>query len=264
MGSMGLGMNEVPSLALAFGMGLLSFLSPCVLPLMPGYITFISGVSLSDLEAGENGGKWKRLRPVILCSLAFILGLCVVLMGLGALGMMASASMHSDWAKDYSRLRHTYFPLVAGVIVIILGIHMTGLWRIKALYQEKRVEGGKGGTIPRAFLLGIAFAFGWSPCTGPVLLGIWTYAATRSNSLHALALMALYSLGLSIPIFLTAIATEQFFDAFDRIKKHFRKIEVTSGVLLILFGIIILFPPLKGPFFMFIQSILPEALQTVG
>jgi cytochrome c-type biogenesis protein len=254
------GFQQAPGLLFAFGMGVLSFFSPCVLPLIPGYISFMSGVSLTELEAG-GANKWQRLRPVALTSLAFIVGLAVVYMGLGLLGSLAAEAFRTgegEWGRGFARIK-PWLTRGGGLIVIVLGLHMTGLFRIKALYQEKRFQGGEGGTIPRAFMLGIAFAFGWAPCTGPVIGAIWTYAATSGNPAKAFLLMVLYTAGLSIPIFITGLATRQFFVVFDKVKHHFRKIEIGSGVLLVVVGLLMMFPALMNPVKDLLYWLLPRA-----
>lgn len=263
-----MGIQEAPGFAIAFVMGLLSFFSPCVLPLIPGYISFMSGVSLSELEkeAGEGESRLKTLMPVILSSLAFIVGLGVVYMSLGVLGALAVEAMKAgegDWARTMATIKPK-LTFAGGLLVVALGIHMTGVFRIKSLYQEKRIQSGKGGTLPRAFLLGIAFAFGWAPCTGPIIASIWMYAATGDSALRSVVLLALYTLGLAIPIFITGIATRQFFSVFDRVKMHFHKIEIGSGVLLIIVGLLMMFPGLMGPVKDLFYYLLPDRFGTLG
>ena len=259
------GLQETPGLGAAFLGGLLSFFSPCVLPLIPGYLSFMSGVSLSQLE-GEGDEKARALFPVILASLAFIVGLGLVYMGLGVVAAVAATALKSgegDWGGALATAR-PWLTRAGGAIVVILGIHMTGLFRIKALYQEKRLQPGKGGSTPRAFLLGVAFAFGWAPCTGPIIGSIWLYAATRPEPLTAFLLMGLYTLGLGLPIFLTGIGTRQFFRLFDRVKNHFRKIEIASGLLLIAVGLLMIFPPLLNYLKDLLMLILPDSAALWG
>lgn len=246
--------QQVPSYSTAFVAGLLSFLTPCVLPLVPGYLSFISGVSLSELQARDREDKWKKLMPVIASTLLFILGFTLVFMASGATAFAAGRALN-EYREWLIRL--------AGVVVIVLGLHMAGAFTIKALHQEKRLQGGKGGSLPRAFLLGLAFAFGWTPCLGPILGGIWGLAMRQETVGQALVLMAFYSAGLAIPFFITGIAVDSFFKAFDKIKLHFRKIEIGAGALLVAIGFIMVinrFDYLKLIF----QFILPDQVNLWG
>jgi cytochrome c-type biogenesis protein len=220
-------LQQEVSYAAAFAAGLLSFLTPCVLPLVPGYLSFISGVSLADLQEREEADRWRKLLPVITCTLAFVLGFSLVFIGIGitAHKLIALAPSYKE-----ALIR------VGGVVVIVLGLHMAGAFKIQALYREKRFEGGKGGSLPRAFLLGVAFSFGWTPCVGPILGGILGLAAYQDKTGQALLLMILYSAGMALPFFIAGIAVDSFFKAFDRIKEHFRKIEIGAGVLLVTVG----------------------------
>ena len=224
--------QQAPSYLTAFIAGLLSFLTPCVLPLVPGYISFISGVSLTDLSAPAEEKKAKaRRRAVILSTLVFTVGFSTIFI---LTGLTAYAV-----GQAVAQYRHIVIR-VAGAIVIVLGLHMAGAFRIKALYQEKRFQGGQGGSLPRAFLLGMAFAFGWTPCVGPILGGIWGLAMNQEKLFQALLLMALYSAGLALPFFITGLAVDTFFKAFDRVKHHFRKIEIGAGALLVLIGLMMM------------------------
>jgi len=149
----------------AFVAGFLSFISPCVLPLVPGYISLISGASVEELKEGDS----KLMKTVLLHSVMFILGFTVVFETLGA-----TASWLGQLANDYRK----YLTWVAGILIIIFGIHLMGLFKIKTLYADKRLHSLGGGKSPiGAFLIGFAFAFGWTPCIGPLLSGILTMAA---------------------------------------------------------------------------------------
>jgi cytochrome c-type biogenesis protein len=246
--------QQVPGYLTAFGAGLLSFLTPCVLPLVPGYISFISGVSLSDLENRAEEERWKKLMPVMATTLFFVLGfsLVFIMSGATAFALGQALARYKDWLVRG-----------AGLIIIILGLHMAGAFRIQALYQEKRFQGGKGGSLPRAFVLGIAFAFGWSPCVGPILGGILGLAIREDTVYKALGLMAAYSAGLALPFFITGLAVDSFFKAFDRIKNHFHKIEIGAGALLVIIGLLMVvnrFDYLKHVF----QLILPDSVNLWG
>jgi cytochrome c-type biogenesis protein len=231
--------EENVTLLAAFGAGILSFISPCVLPLIPGYLSFISGLSLDEMRGGPAGGGAAVAvatpphvrRRILLSSLAFILGFSLVFIALGA---SASAIGHFVMAK------RALFGRIAGAVIIIFGLHTMGVLRIEWLYQEKRMQTQRqpGGPFG-ALLVGIAFAFGWTPCIGPILAGILAIAATRSGVGEGVRLLAAYSLGLGVPFFATALAINHFFGALARIRKHYHKIELVSGALLVVIGVLI-------------------------
>jgi cytochrome c-type biogenesis protein len=220
--------------------GLLSFLSPCVLPLMPAYLSFVSGLSLEELrstdpaEAGSAGPD----RAVLRGSLGFIAGFSAIFIGIGA---SATAI-----GRVLTGLRLDVFGLVitpsqiAGVVIVLFGLHLIGVLKIPLLYREQRLQLGGGGGTVQAFLLGAAFAFGWTPCIGPVLAGILTIAAGQETLGQGVFLLALYSLGLGIPFFLTALSLDRFYHVFEHVKRHFRAIEVSSGVLLVGVGVLVM------------------------
>ncbi len=247
--------QEAPGYFAAFTAGFLSFLTPCVLPLVPGYISFISGVSLAELKDADESHDWRTLLPVVSSTLAFVLGFSVVFVSTGAFVYFIGAAM-----AEYK----IWLIRIAGAVIIVFGLHMAGVFKIQALYKEKRMEGTKkGGSLPRAFLLGLAFAFGWTPCVGPILGAILGLASTKDQIGQALILMCLYSAGMAIPFFITGIAVDSFFSAFDKVKHHFRKIEIASGVLLVLIGAVMLtnqFGLLKKLFIM----IIPESMEMWG
>jgi cytochrome c-type biogenesis protein len=226
-------MIENVTLLAAFGAGLLSFISPCVLPLIPGYLSYISGLSLDEMRGtGVATVTPPEVRNrVLLSSLAFILGFSLVFIALGA-----SASAIGQFLMT----RLTIFGRVAGAIIILFGLHTMGLLRIDWLYQEKRVQTSRrpAGFIG-AMLVGIAFAFGWTPCIGPILAGILAVAAAQNTIGQGVRLLAVYSLGLAVPFFCAALAINRFFAAFARIRKHYHFIELTSGALLVIIGILI-------------------------
>jgi cytochrome c-type biogenesis protein len=225
--------QQAPGYLAAFTAGILSFLTPCILPLVPGYISFISGTSLAELQDRNGDAGWSRLFPVVSRTLAFILGFSVVFISTGAFVFYIGEAL-----AGYK----IWLIRGAGLVIIVFGLHMAGVLKIKALYQEKRLDGGnKGGSLSRAFILGFAFAFGWTPCAGPILGAILGLASSKDLISQVLILMSLYSAGLAIPFFITGIAVESFFSAFNRIKNHFRKIEIFSGVLLVIIGAVMLF-----------------------
>jgi cytochrome c-type biogenesis protein len=224
---------ENVTLLAAFGAGLLSFISPCVLPLIPGYLSYISGMSLDEMRGtGVATVAPPEVRNrVLLSSLAFILGFSIVFIALGA-----SATALGQFLMQ----RLTILGRIAGAIIVLFGLHTMGLLRIDWLYQEKRVQTNRR---PAGFfgatLVGIAFAFGWTPCIGPILAGILAIAAAQNTIGQGIRLLAAYSAGLAIPFFAAALAINQFFSAFARIRKHYHVIELASGALLVVIGILI-------------------------
>ena len=222
-------MNGNVTLLAAFAAGFLSFVSPCVLPLIPGYISFVSGISVDEMKA-DTAPSASRLQ-VFLTSLAFVIGFSIVFVALGA---SATAIGKFMFAK---------LPLlskIAGVILIVFGLHTMGVFRLAFLETEKRVHSQRKPAGPLgAMLVGIAFAFGWTPCIGPILGGILAIAGSKNTVSEGITLLAVYSLGLGIPFLLTSLAINQFFSAAKRIRKHYHAVEVTSGVLLIAIGLLI-------------------------
>lgn len=212
--------------------GFLSFLSPCVLPLIPGYLSFISGVSFEDLASRDKATS--HLGKLTINTLFFVIGFSLVFILLGA-----AASGIGGWLRQNLAL----FNKLAGALVFLFGLHVTGLLRIKALNYEKRFNLGavKKKGILGSVLVGIAFAFGWTPCIGPILGSILTLAAQQENSSQGVMLLVFYSAGLGIPFILTALLFNYLIGAFGFVKRHFRAVEVISGGLLMLVGVLIFF-----------------------
>ena len=209
--------------------GLISFLSPCVLPLVPGYVSLISGAGVEELKAQES----QLLRKLMLNSAAFILGFSVVFITLGAI----STEVGQVLAMYKSRL-----SVVAGIVIILFGLHLTGIFKIKALYADARLHSVKGGSTPwGAFIIGFAFAFGWTPCVGPILAVILGFAAAQDSVFKGIILLAVYSLGLAVPFLLTSLGIERFLKFYGRFRVHMHALEVASGVLLIALGGLLLF-----------------------
>lgn len=221
-------MSSAPLPIAAFVAGLVSFLSPCVLPLVPGYVSLISGSSVEELAGREQ----RLMRSVMLHSVMFILGFSIVFIALGA-GATAVGQVVGRY-----RVMLTY---VAGVIIIIFGLHLTGILKINALYADKRLHSVKGSSSPLgAFVVGFAFAFGWTPCIGPILATILTFAAGEDTVGKGMGLLAIYSLGLAVPFLLTSLGVDQFLKFYGRFRRHLHAVEVTSGVLLIVIGALVL------------------------
>jgi cytochrome c-type biogenesis protein len=221
-------MGGVPLIA-AFTAGLVSFLSPCVLPLVPGYISMISGASVQDLkESGDSA----LLRKVLLHSAMFIAGFAVVFISLGA---------SATWLGQILLSRMAVLYKIAGVVIIIFGLHMTGLLKISLLYRDKRFRSAsKAATPGGAFVIGLAFAFGWTPCIGPILAAILAMAASQTTILAGVVLLAIYSAGLAVPFLLTSLGINHFLRFYQRFRAHLHQVEVFGGVVLIVLGAMIL------------------------
>jgi cytochrome c-type biogenesis protein len=226
-------MHSLPLPLAAFLAGILSFLSPCVLPLVPGYVSLISGATVEDLQSDNR----RMLGTVMLHSLTFILGFSVVFIALGAV-----ATSIGQLANEY----HHVLARIAGVIVIIFGLHLTGLLKIKALYADKRLHEVKGGSSAwGSFAVGFAFAFGWTPCIGPILATILVFAGAQETLFKGVFLLAVYSLGLAVPFLLTSLGVDRFLGFYGKFRRHLHTVEVVSGVLLIAVGVLIFMNNLK-------------------
>jgi cytochrome c-type biogenesis protein len=224
-------LNQNVSLLAAFAAGFLSFVSPCVLPLIPGYISFVSGASMEDMRGESVAPSTSRSR-VFLTSLAFVVGFSLVFVALGASATAVGKFM-------FARL--PLFTKIAGVILIIFGLHTMGVFRLAFLDTEKRVHAQRKPAGPfGAMLVGVAFAFGWTPCIGPILGGILAIAGSKNSVWEGVVLLAVYSLGLGIPFLITSLAINQFFGAMKRIRKYYHAIELTSGALLVVIGLLII------------------------
>ena len=222
-------MPDVGVIAAFFG-GFISFVSPCVLPLVPAYISFVSGVSIDELQG--NAGKKRNSRKVLYLSLSFVLGFSVIFVLLGA----ALAGLFSAFFKQ------PLFYRSAGLILIFFGLHLAGAIPVKFLQYEKRLNlNPKKVGVGGAFLIGLSFALGWSPCLGPILAGILAIAGVQGGAVEGIVLLSSYSLGLGIPFILTALATNKFMSFSAIMRKHFKAIEIISGVFLIGIGVMIFF-----------------------
>ena len=211
---------------ISFAAGVLSFLSPCVLPLVPGYISLISGVSIDNLKQGTSSR-----RAVIFNSLAFNAGLSVIFLLLGTTaGLVGSALTTNPWVR-----------IIGGIVIILFGLQLIGLLKISALYKDTRFF---SDDKPRGFFgsaaLGMAFAAGWTPCIGPILGGIIGLAATSGGWKSGLILSAFYSAGLAVPFLLTGLGINQFLGFYKNFRKHLHKVEVASGVVLIFVGLLVM------------------------
>jgi len=223
-----MGANNI-NLISAFIAGLLSFLSPCVLPLIPSYITYITGLSFADLQAEHTSGSVRR--RTIIHSLLFIAGFTTVFILLGA-----SATFIGGYMQEHM----TIIRRVGGILIILFGIHLTGLVPIQLLLGEKRftIHNRPAGYLG-SFLVGVAFSAGWTPCIGPILASILMIAATEETLHHGILLLLAYSMGLAIPFFLSALALHRFLVAFNRFKKYIRILEIVTGLFLVVVGIMV-------------------------
>jgi cytochrome c-type biogenesis protein len=220
-------MTTLPLPLAAFVAGIISFLSPCVLPLVPGYVSLISGAGVEELKSTEG----HLFRKVMLNSAAFIIGFSIVFITLGAI----STEVGQVLAQYKSLLAR-----IAGAIIILFGLHLTGIFQIKALLADTRLHTLKGGSSPwGAFVIGFAFAFGWTPCVGPILAVVLGFAATQDTVWKGIMLLAIYSAGLAVPFLVTSLGIERFLKFYNRFKFHMHAVEVASGGLLIVLGILL-------------------------
>ncbi|MFN4102117.1 MAG: cytochrome c biogenesis CcdA family protein [Pararhodobacter sp.] len=212
------------ALVIAFGAGVLSFLSPCVLPIVPPYLAYMGGISMQELSA-----EGRASRRAILPALFFFMGLSTVFL---LLGFTASTMGHLF-------LRNAeLFGQIAGVVVILFGVHFLGIFRIPFLMREARLDAGdRGGSAFGAYILGLAFAFGWTPCIGPVLGAILTMAATDATVTRGTAMLGVYALGLGLPFLLAAIFVQRSMGLMNRLKPYMGVIEKVMGLLLIAVGV---------------------------
>ncbi len=218
------------SIFIAFTAGLLSFVSPCVLPLIPSYLTYITGVSFDELvEAREKSIR----RQTLIHSLLFILGFTLVFTALGA---------SATYIGNFFQQNQGLIRKIGGVVVVVLGIHITGIVKLRFLEQEKRLELknrpiGYLGSV----LVGVAFAAGWTPCIGPILASILLYASTSQKMMDGIVLLVSYSLGLGVPFLVSALAFNSFLAYFARLNRYLRVISIISGIFLIIIGIMLFF-----------------------
>lgn len=216
------------SLLAAFVAGIISYVSPCILPLVPMYISFISGMSLEELGRGHD--RKQILGHVAISSLLFVLGFSIIFVGLGASATFTGRLL----LAKLSILRKA-----AGVVIIILGLHVAGVFRLRFLNYEKRfhlVNSSAG--FMRPFLAGLAFAFGWTPCVGPVLSAILIYSSSQETVWQGVWLLSMYSLGLGIPFFLTGMSINAFLSFLKRIRRYYKVIEIITGAFLVIMGIL--------------------------
>jgi cytochrome c-type biogenesis protein len=217
------------SILTAFVAGIISFLSPCVLPLVPGYLSIISGVNLDQLKTDTQDKSLRR--SVIISSIMFILGFTITFIALGATATAVTKAL---------LVRMPILQKIAGVVLVIFGLHILGVFKINALYQDKRMHNvqTKRGLIGALFL-GLVFALGWSPCLGPILATILGLASQQETVGQGVFLLFVYSMGLGVPFLLTSLGLNRFLAFYTRFKKHFRALEIVSGILVLGIGVLI-------------------------
>ncbi len=240
---------EPVGITIALGAGVLSFLSPCVLPLVPSYLSFLTGMSLEDLQKGVDR------RATFIHSLLFVVGFTGIFLLLGA-----SASFLGQFFKVYE----VWIARIGGVIIMILGLHLAGALRLAPLMRERRVHlrdkpTGYLGTVG----VGAAFGAGWTPCIGPVLGAILTFAASQEHFWSGVGLLFVYSLGLAVPFLLSALALDAFLRAFARFRRFLPVVQVAAGVVLVLLGFLLMtgtFSALSGYLTRFTPSFIMERI----
>ena len=220
------GMIQDVSIPAALAAGIISFLSPCVLPLVPPYLIYLTGATIEHVANEEERRASKR--AVMLSALVFVLGFSTVFVALGA-----SASLIGGLIRAWS----AQLSIVAGIAIILMGLHFLGLTRIGFLMREGRLPIPKPVGLWGAYVMGLAFAFGWTPCIGPILAAILSVAASEATVTKGAGLLAVYSAGLGIPFLIAAFMVERFSAVLARMKKHLATVERAMGVLMILVGI---------------------------
>lgn len=235
---------------IAFTAGILSFVSPCVLPLIPSYLTYITGLSFKQLDEEHPTAKVRM--TVLLHSICFIIGFSVVFVLLGAIAGIASSKFQSHLREGLE-----WVEKIGGLLIFLFGVHMTGLLHFGVLLGEKRVQlhekpSGYFGT----FIVGLAFAAGWTPCIGPILASILMIAATSGQVGEGIGLLSVYSLGLGLPFLISGLLFHQFLVAFNRFRKYIRLVEIGTGVMLMAVGIMLMFN-LMGHLTMYLYQYLP-------
>ncbi|MCE8008621.1 cytochrome c biogenesis protein CcdA [Aestuariivita sp.] len=217
----------LPAMLIALTAGIISFLSPCVLPIVPPYLAYMSGVSINEME-----GQAAARRKATISALFFVLGLSTVFLFLGFTASAFGAFFLQNQAL---------FAQISGVVVIVFGLHFLGVFRIPILDQEARLEAGdNGGSSFGAYILGLAFAFGWTPCIGPQLGAILSIAASEASVARGTVLLGIYAAGLGIPFLLAAMFLSRAMGVMNRIKPYMGAIEKAMGVLLLLVGVALL------------------------
>ncbi|MGV7214508.1 cytochrome c biogenesis CcdA family protein [Bradyrhizobium sp. UFLA05-112] len=217
------------SITAALLAGLVSFLSPCVLPLVPPYLIYLTGATIEHVESDERPSASRR--AVMMSALLFVLGFSTIFIALGASASLIGSVIRA-WSAELS--------ILAGVVIIVMGLHFLGLTRINLLMREGRLPIPKPVGLWGAYVMGLAFAFGWTPCIGPILAAILSIAAAEATVTKGAGLLAVYSAGLGIPFLIAALLIEQFSALFARMKGHLVNVERAMGVLMVITGVFFL------------------------
>jgi cytochrome c-type biogenesis protein len=245
------GMMQNVSIPAALIAGLVSFLSPCVLPLVPPYLVYLTGATIEHVANDESDSASRR--AVLLSAAVFVLGFSTVFVMLGASASLIGALIRT-WSAELS--------IVAGIIIIVMGLHFLGLTRIGLLMREGRLPIPKPVGLWGAYIMGLAFAFGWTPCIGPILAAILSIAAAEATVAKGAGLLAVYSAGLGIPFLIAAFMVEQFSSLFMRMKRHLANVERAMGMLMIVTGIGFLTGAVSGVSIWLLETF--PALQSFG
>ncbi len=218
------------SVAGAFVAGLLSFLSPCVLPLVPPYLCFLAGVSISELTGSDGRLTSQQSRRIVVMAAMFVAGFTTVFVALGA-----TASAIGSWITAYFDI----LAIVAGALILLMGLHFLGWLRIPLLYREARFQASsRPAGLLGAYLIGLAFAFGWTPCVGPVLATVLMVAGAEGTAVRGAALLTAYALGIGLPFLLAAVFAGPFLNLLGRFRRHMPVIEKTMGAALVVTGLL--------------------------
>ncbi|MDR0808893.1 MAG: cytochrome c biogenesis protein CcdA [Gemmobacter sp.] len=240
----------LPAMLVALSAGVLSFLSPCVLPIVPPYLAYMGGISMPELREGGMAAR----RRILLPALFFVLGLSTVFLFLG----FTASAFGAFFLKNQQ-----VFARISGLMVIVLGLHFLGVFRISILDREARMDAGdRGGSALGAYVLGLAFAFGWTPCIGPQLGAILSLAASEASMTRGTALLAVYAIGLGLPFLLAALFVERALGLMARLRPHMRLIERIMGLLLLLVGLLLVTGALSDISFWLLDTF--PALATLG
>lgn len=236
----------------AFAGGVLSFVSPCVLPLVPPYLAYMAGVSMDEMQAGAEDRAARR--RVIVAAIAFVLGFSTVFVALGA-----TASMIGQFVREWSLV----LSYLAGGVIIIMGLHFLGLFRIGLFYREARFQverkpAGPGG----AYVMGLAFAFGWTPCIGPILAAILAVAGTQDTVATGALMLGVYSLGLGLPFLIAAVFAGTALAAMKRMRAHMGTVEKVMGGAMVLTGVLFLTGQIERMSFWLLETF--PVLSTIG
>jgi cytochrome c-type biogenesis protein len=242
-------MTTEVSIPLAFLGGILSFVSPCVLPLVPSYISFVTGISFEELTGENENAKLKKV--ILLNSVMFILGFSTVFVVI----LGSSAQLLGNLFMQYQDVVRK----IGGLVIILLGIHIIGIINFNILQRDKRLHffKEKPSGLLGSFLVGIGFAAGWTPCIGPILSAIFAVAATSESPWSGMVLFVAYSVGLAIPFLLTSLGINTFLKHFGRLKRHMRVVSIVTGIFLIVTGLLI-FTNSLGIIAGYLNSLIPS------